>query len=158
MNIQTEVKQYEKLIWKIINSEISRAGMPKDLDEDIWQEVMIELQKKLPSYDPEKSKLSTLIGTVTTNVFNRYRHKYFDFVATGKNFEFLKSVTHKDDLEEIRKIVQSITRDERIQTIVMSHMEGYSFTEIAKQLGVSVATISREMSRFKDLYTIQRHK
>lgn len=158
MNIHEDVKDYEKLIWKIINTDLAAAGMPKDLDEDVWQEVMVELHKKLPDYDPSLSKLSTYIATITKHVFNRYRRKYFDFVTTGKSFEFVESVSHRDDLDEIRKIVKSITRDERIETIVMSHMEGYSFTEIAEQMGLSVSTISREMSRFKDLYMIQRHK
>lgn len=57
-----------------------------------------------------------------------------------------------DDLfGECRERIESLP-DDVLRTIAVRRMEGYEVTEIAVELGLSVATIKRKLARIRDLW------
>ncbi len=94
------IEVYEKFIYIIIRSR----GVKQDDAEDILQQVVIELWKKLPEfeYDPQKAKFRSWIATITRNQTISFIRKQ---VANAKKMDKVKE-------DETLRYLESITAPE----------------------------------------------
>jgi len=82
----------------------------------------------------------------------------FAFTATNRStgFDQIADPGHPEQLVEnligeCRERIEALP-DETLQQIALKRMEGYEVTEIAQQLGLSVATIKRKLARIRLLW------
>lgn len=95
---------YKKFIFHILNKMLSNTS---DID-DLSQQVLIQLWKKLPEYDHTQGKFRSWLSTVVRNiVLNHWRAKKSD---NNKNIKFQKNQeisTHGLSSSELDKMIEA---------------------------------------------------
>ncbi|MGM7682837.1 sigma-70 family RNA polymerase sigma factor [Cytobacillus sp. Hm23] len=137
------------------------AGMEQ---EDVIQEILIKIYRKLDKYDSEKAKVSTYINSIMDNMIK----DCFRYCGTDKNLSLVNAVPIEEDYEvdfekgsmgsgiqvgrkDINFLENEILIDyeychdlsDRDRKIFLLHYRGYSKAEIANELGLSKSRLTQ---------------
>ncbi|MEM1320545.1 MAG: sigma-70 family RNA polymerase sigma factor [Bacteroidota bacterium] len=150
------IQQYHPVLYKI-----SRAYTDKDMDfEDLYQEMLIQLWQSLKNFKGQ-SKLSTWIYQVVLNTalsYNRQRKRVRQLLPLQAMPAQLvaEESTHQDREKEITLLYQCIRELKKSdRSIILLHLEGKSYDEIAEITGLSKSNVGVKLNRTKKrLFTL----
>jgi RNA polymerase sigma-70 factor (ECF subfamily) len=158
-------KRYARLI-RAIGCQILRDRSEAD---DLVQDVFLYLHRKRSLFNASKgSARSWILQVGYTQALLRRRHLkshgFYDCGAAGNGPEAERAVwidPHYDQTVEglfgrngWKKVVEELTGDQR-ETLRLHFFEGYTFTEIAEQLGQSYANVRNH--HYRGLEKLRRH-
>jgi len=156
------VDEYYPILYKIGRSFTSNSA---DFD-DLYQDMLIQIYDSLKSFRSE-SKLSTWIYRVALNTaltFNRSNKKKHNETHDG-NWEYLEeedktettAQERESNIEMLYAAINELKKEER--AIVLLHLEGKQYEEIADIMGISKSNTGVKLMRIKNrLQTILRRK
>jgi len=134
---------------RIYGFALSLSGNPADAD-DIAQDAFIRAHKALAGYEPERIrdlKVSAWLHRIALNVFrNRVRRKLRDTVPLDSVAEPHANGLGPDELHELRTAVLRLPPRYR-EAVVLRHVQGFSYDEIADVLGVPAGTAKSDVHR-----------
>lgn len=120
---------------------------------DLTQDTFLRAYRKLDSYDPRFACRSWLIAIAANLAKNRFRgffrrRRMEQAFAAGSNGS-LASPPVDPRVEELREVMMQIPEKLR-GPLVLKHLEGYSYQEIARALGISVSAAKMRVARARD--------
>ena len=134
---------------RIYGFALSLSGNPADAD-DIAQDAFIRAHKALAGYEPERIrdlKVSAWLHRIALNVFrNRVRRKLRDTVPLDSVAEPHANGLGPDELHELRTAVLRLPPRYR-EAVVLRHVQGFNYDEIADVLGVPAGTAKSDVHR-----------
>ena len=124
--------------------------------EDLLHDVMLEVWRKASSYDAERGTVQTWLSVKTrSRALDRLRSlavaqrhgmvpapDEYEAVDAEADVELLRHVEHA----QVRKALDQLSEVQRT-VIEMSHLEGYSSSEIAERCGLAVGTVKSRLAR-----------
>lgn len=140
---------YDKYGRAIRNYIYYRSGN-QDIADDITQDVFIKVWKKQYNHAPEK--IRSLLYKIANGMFVDYIRKNkveIDYVEDLK-FQYKNSYDNTDLIEDLQEKITNILRilTEKERTVfLLNKKDGYKYTEIAKQLDISVKAVEKRMSK-----------
>ena len=159
----TKAKQECRI--KLIVNNTRLVGMEY---EDVEQEALIKLLDALSKYDASISKLSTFVDRVITNMIRdcirkasrqknlmvTYAEQLCDSENTENSFSVTVSVTEHgyENFEFVTDVMENIGLTKQEKRVFELRMRGYSFKEIADELGVTKMRISQVWASIKAKY------
>lgn len=141
---------YSRPIWL----RILRLVKDKDIADELLQEVFINIWKNRQQIDPEKS-FKAFIYTVAQNLVYNYFRKNASDSNLLQNL-LLQSPQHYMNVEqlmeekELRKLLDDAINQlspQRKRAFILCKVEGRSYEEASKIMGVSVATINSHITQ-----------
>jgi len=146
------VNRYKNLVYSII----FRQTRDSEEAHDLAQDVFLKIYKNLNRYTPE-FKFSTWVMRITGNhIIDMHRRKkyetvsYEEYTEGGAEIAGAASpeteVIKRDQAERIGKIVSGLPDMYRIP-VVMYHLEGLSYQEIAEKVGEPLSKIKNRIFR-----------
>lgn len=125
------------------------------LSQDTMQEVMTELWRTSPRFDPDKgnavSWILTLAHRRAVDAVRREQSARDRADAVGRQEDAQRpfddvseTVTMADEHSQIRKALDALTDLQR-QAIDLAYFEGMTYREVAENLGVPLGTIKTRM-------------
>ncbi|MCI5054973.1 MAG: sigma-70 family RNA polymerase sigma factor [Flavobacteriales bacterium] len=141
------VNENERLLFKVI-SIYSRS---EDEKKDLYQEILLQLWKALPSFR-NKSKTSTWIYRIALNVsMNYFRKKP---LTKAQEFDFSSIPYQEDDTilkDQMEAMYRTINRLNSFEkALVLLYLEGKSYAEISEISGISKTNVGTRLSRIKE--------
>jgi len=136
------VKKYQK---KIYWHARQMLGDHLDADE-VTQEVLIVLYKKLKTFNFKSSLFTWIYRIVTTRSLNQIKRnqlkKFLSFENANESElaekkDIIDDIINKEKLEKLNKILQKIPPKQR-QVFVLRNFEQLSYEEISKITGKSI--------------------
>lgn len=131
----------------------AEAGRFKTLAnrDDLWRILITVMARKTNALqqrlNAEKRGAGQVRGDSGFNLSAKGRSSDINSVAdSGDPDRFVDEL-----LGECRERLESLP-DQILRTIALRRMEGFEVTEIAEELGLSVATIKRKLARIRDLW------
>ena len=130
-----------------------------DSFEDYLQELLLRVLKALPLYDESKGSFSTYIMACCHNhvlqkirILNSPKH---NGIVVSLNEEIYEGITLEENLANPTNIANEFLLDKTIRNIKKMlipesykfYINGFSQTEIAKQLGVTKSEVNRRIRR-----------
>lgn len=149
--------RYEELVRRyhvglIIHCD--RIVKDRDQAEDMAQEAFIKAYLNLKNFDSSKSRFSTWLYRIATNLCIDYLRKENKKVNVEDIEELAEASmpTHESDEQkaEIRSSVESLMPPEYRQVIEAYYWNGKSYQEIAEELDKPINTIRTWISRAKN--------
>lgn len=155
------LKRYEKYIYKIcFNYTSSREDAL-----DLLQEIFIKLYRSIQKFDEDRDIIPWLKRITVNTCLNFIRGKrdvtfsldstvgdsknsVQDLIASGTDVEELVSM--RDTKRLVEEIVQQLP-DEMRMAIILRHVEGMSYDEIAKAMSCPVGTIKTHIFQGRKL-------
>ncbi len=139
--------------WPLVYGLCCRTLGSAHAGEDLAQEVFFRLFLKVPSLrDP--AALRSFIVSITYRVLKwelrrRQVRRWVTLSASGEPPDTLTVV--QDPIARVRlrrlyAVLDRLSPDERT-LFVLRHMEGFTLEEVAKAVGVSLATVKRRLAR-----------
>jgi RNA polymerase sigma-70 factor, ECF subfamily len=137
--------------------------------EDLVQDVFLYVFKKSSVYDPAKGPARSWLFQVTYTqaLLRRRKLSSLGFYESSAAEEFERRSTidesglaYESTLEALfgrsawKEILDSLTEDQR-QTLRLHFFEGYTFTEIARELGQSFANVRNH--HYRGLEKLRKH-
>lgn len=120
--------------------------------DDLWRVLITIMVRKVNDLrqhlDAEKRGNALVRGDSVFHTMKISGPAGFDQIAAPADPEDFVSCL----MEECRERIAGLP-DSTLQQIAMKRMEGYEVTEIALQLGLSVATIKRKLARIRVIWT-----
>jgi len=165
------LEQFTKMIHAIIKEYDLDYGDYQVSKDDLYQEATIALYEAAINFDQSKdNKFSTFAFMVikrrVARFYKRYRSDYemascsIDMIELQDHNLIFKSNAvndnpieyHKrlDFIEALRNDNSKITSEDK--TILIMRMNNYSYSEIAKKLGVNTKRIDNRIARLKKIY------
>lgn len=146
---QALVDEHKKILFKICNSYCRN----RDEREDLAQEIVAQLWRSFPSYD-RRWRFSTWMYRVALNVaisfHRRERTRIRHIVTAGEHLLEVIDETESPP-EEVRLIYQFIDGlDSLNKALMLLHLDGNSYREIADVLGISETNVATKLSRLKN--------
>lgn len=122
--------------------------------EDVAQDAFIQAFKKLSSFDGERTKFSTWLYKIATNLcidILRRNRKKIQLEDVESHLEFVQP-TFMEDEEKIalQKLINELEPPKYGAIIRAYFWEGKSYRELADEYGTTTNTIGTWMSRAKD--------
>lgn len=140
--------EHRGLIFKVIHASTTT----EEDRNDLFQDISIQLWKSIPNFK-RNSKESTWVFRVALNtaaVWKRKEYKHRDRTQSQEDFETVfkeEKSKRNDQLEwlyiEIRKL------DPIHRSLILLALEGYSYQEIAEQLGITESNVGVKLNRIK---------
>ncbi|MFA7228301.1 MAG: RNA polymerase sigma factor [Melioribacteraceae bacterium] len=137
------VKKYQK---KIYWHARQMLGNHLDADE-VTQEVLIVLYKKLKSFNFQSSLFTWIYKIVSTRSLNQIRRKkikgFFSLddpenkIEVEDSADIIEDIVNREKLEQVDKILQKIPPKQR-EIFIMRNYEQHTYEEISKITGKSV--------------------
>jgi|WetSurMetagenome_2_1015567.scaffolds.fasta_scaffold115574_3 RNA polymerase sigma-70 factor, ECF subfamily len=135
------LRAYEAIVIRYQDAIYSLAlRMVHDADdaEDVSQIVFVKAFERLGTYDPNYRFFSWLYRIAMNESLNFLRqrkpHQRLDDVGGAE--ELQSDAPVPDDVRELEAALQELTDDHR-SVIVLKHIEGFSYLEIARMLNIS---------------------
>jgi RNA polymerase sigma-70 factor (ECF subfamily) len=146
---QALVDEHKKILFKICNSYCRN----RDEREDLAQEIVAQLWRSFPRYD-RRWRFSTWMYRVALNVaisfHRRERTRIRHIVTAGEHLLEVIDETESQP-EEVRLIYQFIEGlDSLNKALMLLHLDGNSYREIADVLGISETNVATKLSRLKN--------
>nr|WP_314498486.1 sigma-70 family RNA polymerase sigma factor [uncultured Chryseobacterium sp.] len=153
-SFQIVVKQYQRLVYSVLNRMLSND---EDI-EDVGQEVFIQVFENLRSFKRE-SKLSTWIARITYNIAINYLKKEvkkkYDNLEDSIDFQFSSETPEskligKEFEEYLNKLIRQLPLQYRT-VITLYHLDEMSIQEIQKITKFPEGTIKVYLLRARKL-------
>jgi len=141
------VKRYKDYVY---NLAYRMTDNPADA-EDLTQEIFISLMEKIGSFKGN-SKFSTWLYRLTTNQCldwlrkRKPANRQIDDMDLKSNDDILASIEVKEQLKDVDEALSHLPEDFKI-VVILRDIEGFSYDEIAGQLGISIGTVKSRISR-----------
>jgi RNA polymerase sigma-70 factor (ECF subfamily) len=154
-------RQHGRFLWAMLH----RLGVPESDLPDVLQEVLVVLDRRLPTYDVNCRIEPWLFG-ICTRVAANYRRRLQRRrenaleeaeVPDHRNPESINAM--RDDRAELDAVLDRIDPPKRA-VFLMFEVEGLSCQEIAEELGIPIGTVhSRLHGARKDFAAaVNRHR
>lgn len=127
----------------------------KEDAEDLFQEVLINIWKSLPSFK-EQSSINTWIYRITVNLCLRTRHfssnkKKIVIHVDGVELENTEEEITEDKNEEFKKLEACVEKLDGInKSIVLLYLEDLSYKKISEITGLSENHVAVKIKRIKN--------
>jgi RNA polymerase sigma-70 factor (ECF subfamily) len=155
---------YSKPIWL----RILRLVKDKDIADELLQEVFINIWKNRQQIDPEKS-FKAFIYTVAQNlVYNYFRKNASDsnllqhlLLQSPQHYMNVEQLVEEKELKKFLYEAIDQLSPQRRRAFILCKVEGRSYEEAGKIMGVSVATINSHITQsmqFLKEYTLKHLK
>ena len=136
---------------RIINSLCAVYYPEPDDLKDARQDVILQLWKAWPGFR-QAAETSTWVYRVALNtLLNKKRTEQKRPVASSifriEDSALSTTAQHDDDLELLKQIIDWL--DDLEKAIVVLHLEGYKYREIASMLDMTPSNVSTRMNRIK---------
>ncbi|MBM2825989.1 MAG: polymerase, sigma-24 subunit, subfamily [Dehalococcoidia bacterium] len=143
---------------KLVYSLALRITGDTDKAEEVTQEVYLTLWKQASTFQPERSRLSTWLTTITHNRAvdelrrkeNRIPKTRLDSLDSNGHNHVNSAATLGDDVEEqvwatvrqswVREAISKLPQPQQ-EVIVMAYFNGMSQSDIAKHLSIPIGTV-----------------
>lgn len=149
------IREYKLLLFKVVHAYAERQTDK----EDLFQEISIQLWKAIPKFRNE-SAVSTFLYRIALNTSMSWskrekRHHTEDLEAVSG---FLKAeVIERDErLDWLYKQIHSLGDIDKPLCLLM--LEGYSYREISKIIGISESNVGVRIHRIKQHLISQSKK
>ncbi len=131
-----------------LKSYYIRAGMPAAQAEDLAQDVMLNVWRKAPQFDPERAGASTWIFVIARNLrIDLFRRQRSEQTALAEPFEASEApVLASDSIDtaerelRVRTALASLSSEQQ-SVIRLSFFSDTPHAEIAAQLGLPLGTV-----------------
>jgi RNA polymerase sigma factor (sigma-70 family) len=134
---------------RIFGFALSLSGNPADAEE-IAQDAFVRAHRALEGYDAQRVqelKVSAWLHRIALNVFrNRIRRKLRETVPLESIAEPHANGLLPDELHDLREAVLRLPPRYR-EAVVLRHVQGFDYTEIADVLGVPTGTAKSDVHR-----------
>jgi len=134
---------------RIFGFALSLSGNPADAEE-IAQDAFIRAHRALAGYDEQRVrelKVSAWLHTIALNVFsNRVRRRVRETVPLDAVAEPHANGLLPEELHELRAAVLRLPPRYR-EAVVLRHVQGFGYEEIAGVLGVPAGTAKSDVHR-----------
>lgn len=144
MNLEEILKEYDNYIWFLIHQMAENSNVPFDHREDIYQDFVLRMVKKFPTYDESLSSIKTFLAKNVEIAFLRYRRDFYKH--SNPEIEEAEFVDGDNDIS--RYLLHS-ELNEREKKVAWYMYLGNNQEEIAKQLGLSQGTISNTLKNIR---------
>ena len=144
-------KDFERLVethqHRIYGFALNLSGNPSDAEE-IAQDAFIRAHRALEGYDADRVrdlKVSAWLHQIALNVFrNRVRRRLRETVPLEAVAEPRANGLGPEDLHDLRSAVLGLPVRYR-EAIVLRHIQGFNYDEIADVLGVPAGTAQSDV-------------
>ena len=153
---QSLLEEHRKILYKVCNSYCRN----RDDREDLAQEIAIQLWRSFPSFDA-RCRFSTWMYRIALNVaisfFRREstRRRY----ALADDERLLnaidESATQSAEIQALYEFIEGL--DALNKALVLLHLDGNSYLEIAEVLGISETNVATRLSRLKQTMKGENH-
>ena len=140
---QTAERVYREYYPRILGYVRSKLSSPQEA-EDVCSSAILKIVRGLPTFDPEKSSLSTWIYTIVRNTLtdhyrSRRSHEELgeDIPYEGDDFE---EILQEERLEELAAALEKLPQRER-DVIILHYYSGISLREISEAIGMSYSNM-----------------
>jgi RNA polymerase sigma-70 factor (ECF subfamily) len=153
---ETIVNEHQGILYKIANSY---TNCLEDKD-DLLQEISYQLWRSLDSYQG-KAKLSTWVYKIALNTAISYLRsdsakKQTQILSARDVSEEETSNTNIELMIEIQNILLTLNKFDR--ALIIMHLDGLDYSEIAEVLNISSSNVSTKLSRIKQHLNKQFNK
>ena len=142
--VRTHAPALQRLAWRMLGDEQEA--------QDVVQESCLRLWRVAGEWRPGEARISTWLHTVAMNLSrDRLRRRRETYPV--ESFEWLAGEdSPEQDMERDRRsarVKQALTQlpERQREALILSHFEGYSQSEAATVLGVSVEALESLLSR-----------
>lgn len=142
--VRTHAPALQRLAWRMLGDEQEA--------QDVVQETCLRLWRMAGEWRPGEARLSTWLHTVAMNLSrDRLRRRRETYPV--ESFEWLAGEdSPEQDMERDRRsarVQQALTQlpERQREALILSHFEGYSQSEAATVMGVSVEALESLLSR-----------
>lgn len=147
-----DIKQWQGLVFNIVNRY--RKNTPAYKSQIDWDEVtqvgLIALYKCLENYNPDKGNFKNYAITAIKNAILRQYFRFDKLCETHTDIEDYNGSYNFDDSEidisitkeKIKKIISTLSIEDKSKRVLLLRLEGKSLVEIAKELGVTYQAVS----------------
>jgi RNA polymerase sigma factor (sigma-70 family) len=146
----TLVDDHRRIVYKICHSYCWN----RDDRDDLAQEIIVQLWRSFSTFD-DRYRFSTWMYRVGLNVaisFYRRERTRARYVIAGDEslLEVADDSVESSMDEEVRELYRLIDRlDELNKALVLLHLDGHSYREIADVLGISETNVATKLSRLR---------
>ena len=142
--VRTHAPALQRLAWRMLGDEHEA--------QDVVQESCLRLWRVAGEWRPGEARISTWLHTVAMNLSrDRLRRRRETYPV--ESFEWLAGEdSPEQDIERDRRsarVQQALTQlpERQREALILSHFEGYSQSEAASVMGVSVEALESLLSR-----------
>jgi RNA polymerase sigma-70 factor, ECF subfamily len=142
--VRTHAPALQRLAWRMLGDEQEA--------QDVVQESCLRLWRVAGEWRPGEARISTWLHTVAMNLSrDRLRRRRETYPV--ESFEWLAGEdSPEQDMERDRRsarVQQALTQlpERQREALILSHFEGYSQSEAASVMGVSVEALESLLSR-----------
>lgn len=146
------VDLYAKTIY---NLAYRFSGNPQEA-EDLVQDIFLKLYNSLGKYDFQKDFAAWFLTLARNHLIDEYRHRRQEKSLRDELDELTLSAAVTDSPENkylsrerselLRQALSELSPDLRT-VLILREIEGYSYEEIAEQLGVPLGTVKSRVNR-----------
>lgn len=140
------LEQYQKIVFKVCQTYCQQASER----EDLAQEIIIQLWKAYPKYDPT-FKASTWVYRIALNVAISYHRKLIrrKETPTDWNLVSFRPSSQEEDprLNVIYELIHQL--DSLNKAIILLYLEDYNYKEIAAVVGLTQTNVASKINRIK---------
>ncbi len=147
---------HKGILYKVSNAYCAR---PQDRN-DLVQEIIVELWRAYPGFDPTRAQFSTWTYRIALNVAISVHRGQMRRVSDAVSIDTLEVdalmnfaaadrelAKGNDDLLALQQLIASL--DALSRALVLLYLEGYEQNEIAELTGLTPTNVSTRMQRIK---------
>ena len=140
---QTAERVYREYYPRILGYVRSKLSSPQEA-EDVCSSAMLKIVRGLPTFDPEKSSLSTWIYTIVRNTLTDHYRSRRSHEELGKDIPYegddFEEILQEERLEELAAALEKLPQRER-DVIILHYYSGISLREISEAIGMSYSNM-----------------
>lgn len=140
------IYRHRDLIWRICSSYRLSAAWTT---EDAFHEVLCDLWRGYGNFDRRSSERTWMFRVATNTMISLTRktsNQPTPRLAEGADWSHSSDGSDQpDDYRSLVELIEATSEPDR--TIIKAHAQGFSYAEIAKATGLSVAAVSMRLTR-----------
>lgn len=151
---QAWLDQYKALLFKIVRAYAFNA---QD-QEDLFQEISLQVWKSIPGFQ-KKSAVTTWIYRVSLNTairWNKKEQKHGHGRQSIDSVEHVLKATNSNEDDRLAWMYHQISQMDKIdRSLALLLLDGFSYKEMSKMIGISESNIGVKIHRIKK-YLIEK--